>query len=80
VTVAGPLVLGDDQLKARAALEGAGLAYVSASDVSADITAGRLVSVLEEWCPKPICFFLFYPSRRQMPQALRVFIDAINSE
>jgi DNA-binding transcriptional LysR family regulator len=36
---------------------------------------GALVSLLQDWCepfPGP---FLYYPSRRQVPPALRAFID-----
>ena len=35
----------------------------------------RLVGVLVEWCPFFGGFFLYYPSRRQLPAALRAFID-----
>lgn len=42
-----------------------------------DIKAGRLVSVLKDWCedfPGPL---LYYPSRRQPPPPLRAFIDFV---
>jgi DNA-binding transcriptional LysR family regulator len=31
----------------------------------------------EEWCPPLEASFLYYPSRRQMPPALRVVVDAL---
>ena len=39
------------------------------------VAAGRLVRVLEDWCPPYNGFYLYYPSRRQLPAALRAFID-----
>lgn len=33
--------------------------------------AGRLVRVLDAWCPPFPGFYLYYPSRRQAPAALR---------
>ncbi|MFC7735836.1 hypothetical protein ACFQX4_08220 [Roseomonas sp. GCM10028921] len=38
------------------------------------IDDGRLVSVLEDWLPLFEEPFLYYPSRRQMPAALRAFV------
>lgn len=43
------------------------------------IARRRLVRVLEDWCPAYPGFFLYYPSRRQLPTALRAFIDFIRS-
>ena len=39
--------------------------------------AGRLVRVLEDWCPYYPGFFIYYPSRRQVPAALRAFVDFV---
>ncbi|EPX55204.1 hypothetical protein D187_009411 [Cystobacter fuscus DSM 2262] len=36
---------------------------------------GRLVRVIEDWCTDYPGFFLYCPSRRQFPVALRAFID-----
>ncbi|MCA8274778.1 LysR family transcriptional regulator [Burkholderia sp. AU30280] len=77
ITAGGPLVFDDDEMMVRAALDGAGLAYVYEAYAEAFITTGRLVPVLRDWSPKPSRFFLYYPSLRQMPPALRAFIDAI---
>ena len=41
---------------------------------------GRLVRVLEDWCPYYGGFYLYYPSRRQMPAPLRAFIDFTRSD
>jgi hypothetical protein len=60
---------------ADAALDGLGLAYVFEQLVGTLLEQGRLVRVLEVWCPDSPGFFLYDPSRRQLPVALRAFID-----
>lgn len=73
--VEGPLALDDMGLIAEAALGGRGLAYVFEDLVSDALNDGRLQRVLEDWCPYYGGFYLYYPSRRQLPAALRAFVD-----
>ena len=75
VDVDGPLTLDEASLARIAALESVGIGYFMESDVKADIEAGRLVRVLDEWTPplSPLC--LYYPSRRNPPAAFKVFVD-----
>jgi DNA-binding transcriptional LysR family regulator len=64
-------------LAMRAARDGVGFWATFDGYVHEAVTAGALVSVLEDWCepfPGP---FLYYPSRRQVPPALRAFIDFV---
>ncbi|KJC33517.1 transcriptional regulator [Bradyrhizobium sp. LTSP885] len=75
IDVAGPLTLNDQDLMVDAALDGAGLAYVFEGQVEALIAKRKLVRVLADWCPAYPGFFLYYPSRRQLPAALRAFVD-----
>lgn len=75
VDVSGPLIVDDIHVQLRAALDGAGLAHVFEAHVADDIAAGRLRTVLDDWCPPFPGFFLYYPSRRQVSPALRAFID-----
>jgi DNA-binding transcriptional LysR family regulator len=75
VDVSGRLILPDQGLMRRAALDGAGLAFLFDRRVEADIAAGRLVRVLDDWCPSFDGFHIYYPSRRQMRPALRAFLD-----
>jgi DNA-binding transcriptional LysR family regulator len=75
IEVDGPLTLGDQGLMVDAALAGLGLAYVFEGLVGPLLEQGHLVRVLEDWCPSYPGFFLYYPSRRQLPIALRTFID-----
>jgi DNA-binding transcriptional LysR family regulator len=75
VEVDGPLTLSDQDLMIDAALAGSGLAYLFEQQAEALVAEGRLVRVLEDWCPAYPGFFLYYPGRRQVPAALRAFID-----
>jgi DNA-binding transcriptional LysR family regulator len=73
----GPLVVNEQELMLQAALAGTGIAYVFEGMAAAEVAAGRLVRVLEDWCPYYPGIFLYYPSRRQMPAALRAFVDFV---
>ncbi len=71
----GPLILDEDHLIANAAADGAGLAFLFEDYVHEALATGRLIRVLEDWCPPFDGFFVYYPSRRQMRPALRAFVD-----
>jgi len=60
------------------ALAGCGLIMKSWLDVAPDLRTGRLVHVLPEWRsdPAPIC--ALFPSSRQLPTRVRLFLDAIS--
>jgi DNA-binding transcriptional LysR family regulator len=79
VEVDGPLTVSDQDLMVGPALDGAGLAYVFEAQVQQHLAAGRLVRVLADWCPFYPGFFLYYPSRRQLPAALRAFVDHVRA-
>lgn len=61
----------------RAALAGAGLAYLPEDMVLEHIAAGRLQRVLEDWCEPYDGYYAYYPSRRQTSRALQVVIEAL---
>lgn len=75
VQVSGPVTMSDQDLMIRPVLDGLGLAYVFEDQVKDHIKAGRLVQVLVDWCPYYPGFYLYYPSRRQLPAPLRAFVD-----
>src|SRR5262249_8765728 len=77
VEVEGPLTLDDQDLMIKAALDGVGIAYVFEPQVEDLVRAGRLLRVLEDWCPYYSGLYLYYPSRRQMPAPLRAFVDVV---
>jgi len=75
IDVEGPLTLNDQDLILDAALDGVGLAFVFEAQAEELIAKRKLVRVLADWCPAYPGFFLYYPSRRQLPAALRAFVD-----
>ncbi len=80
VEVEGRLILDDQDMMTDAALLGTGLAFTFEDQVKPLLDEGRLVRVLEDWCPYYSGFYLYYPSRRQMPAALRAFVDFVRSQ
>ncbi|WP_127089994.1 LysR family transcriptional regulator [Aquabacter cavernae] len=79
VEVSARLILDDQDLMVEAALNGTGIAYTFEDQVRDLVAQGRLVRVLEDWCPYYQGFYLYYPSRRQMPSALRAFVDFVRT-
>ncbi|HYQ18662.1 MAG TPA: LysR family transcriptional regulator [Polyangiaceae bacterium] len=75
----GSVAVNDVDVMIGAALDGAGLALTLENHVAEHIRAGRLVRVLEDWCQPFPGFFLYYPSRRQMPVALRTLVDFLRA-
>ena len=75
VAVEGRLTVNDPELGIRAALDGVGVVYTALGYAAPEIKAGRLVALLEDWRIGSAAFFLYYPSRRQVPQPLQVFIE-----
>jgi DNA-binding transcriptional LysR family regulator len=80
VMVTGSLITSDGDLALRAALDGAGIARLPISSVEPFIAERRLVPLLQDWMPRSVGFFLYYPSRRQMPAALQAFVDFLKKE
>lgn len=77
IDVRGRITVGDQQLCIRAALDGVGLGFLLEDQVKDLIDAGRLVRVLEDWCPRFPGFKLYYPRQRRMTSALRAFVDFV---
>jgi DNA-binding transcriptional LysR family regulator len=75
IEVDGPLTLGDQDTAIEAALDGVGIAFAFEAQVRTLVNQGRLVRVLEEWCPYYPGFHLYHPNRRQLPTPLRAFVD-----
>jgi len=74
IDVSGPITLDEASLARTAVLEGIGLGFFMEQDVRADIEAGRLVRVLEDWTPPFGGPCLYYPGRRNPSAALKAFI------
>ena len=80
IAVHGSLLLDELDLIIRAALDGAGLAWVAEDRITEHLASGALVRVLEDWCPPFPGFFLYYPSRRQQPAALAALVGTLRLE
>jgi DNA-binding transcriptional LysR family regulator len=78
VNVPPRIVLNEMRAIRRAALSGIGLAFISDWFVDEDVAAGRLVSVMEEWCQPFGGLRLYYPGRRHVPPGLKAFIDLVH--
>ena len=77
VRVEGQLVFSNMALRHKAVLAGFGLAYLPEDQVQAHLADGRLVRVLEDWCPRFSGYHLYYPSRRQPTPAFALLVDAL---
>jgi DNA-binding transcriptional LysR family regulator len=73
----GRLTAGNVRLQLEAAIAGLGF-YTTFEGYAAQAVAdGRLVSLLEDWLPPFPGPFLYFPSRRHVPPALRAFVDFV---
>lgn len=79
IDVPGVLTLDNNQLMVEAALDGLGIAYVPEPYARDALDDGRLVTVLEDWCPVIPGLFLYFPGTRHMPTSLRAFIDMVRT-
>ncbi|CZU16404.1 LysR family transcriptional regulator [Enterobacter hormaechei] len=77
VRVDGQLILNSLPQRIDAAENGLGLAYVPEEAVQDALAEGRLVRVLEAWCPAFAGYHLYYPSRRQHTSAFSLLIAAL---
>ncbi|MEO9337137.1 LysR family transcriptional regulator [Mesorhizobium sp. SB112] len=79
VDVPGTLTLDDNDLLVAAAARGLGIAYLPESFARTLLDSGRLVTVLEDWCPPSPGLALYYPRNRHVPSTLRAFIDTLKA-
>ena len=71
----GPLDCSDGQVLHDWCLAGYGMAWRSTWEVEAEIAAGRLVEVLEEYAAPPNGIYVVFPQRKHMPLRVRLWID-----
>ena len=60
-----------------AALDGLGIAYLPEGELAPHLYDGRLVRVLQDWCPPFPGYHLYYPSRRQHSPAFSLVVEAL---
>ena len=75
-----PRLVADNALSIhRAALAGAGLAILSHIIAVPDIYAGRLIHLMEDFPPARLPIYLVYPSRRNIPQRVKIVLDFLTA-
>jgi len=77
VRVEGQVIFNTSPPQVDAALAGLGVALLPEDELMAHIVAGRLVRVLEDWCPKFAGYHLYYPTRRQPSPAFSLVVEAL---
>jgi DNA-binding transcriptional LysR family regulator len=77
--VSGSLECNDGAVLHDWALAGKGLAWRSLWEVGADIQAGRLVTVLDEYAAPPVGIHAVVLQRRHLPLRVRLFIDLLKT-
>jgi len=77
VRVEGPLVFSTSPHMVDAALDGLGLVHLPVDELATHLQSGRLVRVLEDWCPPFPGYHLYYPSRRQPSPAFSLVLQAL---
>nr|WP_202032885.1 LysR family transcriptional regulator [Rhizobium lusitanum] len=73
----GQLVFNSLAMRLTSALDGLGIAYMPEDQALPYIADGRLVRVLEDWCPHFPGYHLYYPSRKHSSPALALIADVL---
>ena len=77
VSPQGHASFDDPELVIQAVEAGLGIGSSIEEPLARQISSGRLVQVLKDWCPVFPGYFLYYPSRRNQPAALSALIDTL---
>ncbi|MBL6752478.1 MAG: LysR family transcriptional regulator [Nevskia sp.] len=80
VRVDGQLVFNRSDQILDAALAGFGLAYLPEDLAAPHLAQGRLLRVLEDWCPAFPGYHLYYPNRRQHSRAFALLLEALRRQ
>jgi DNA-binding transcriptional LysR family regulator len=75
VRVEGQTIGNNIGLRLVSALDSLGLAYLPEDQAATYIAEGRLIRVLEDWCPAFSGYHLYYPSRRLASPAFAMLVD-----
>ncbi|SOE35346.1 LysR family transcriptional regulator [Delftia acidovorans] len=77
VRVNGQLIFNTSPSMVDAAVAGLGIASLPEEEFAPHLEEGRLVRVLEDWCPPFPGYYLYYPSRRQPSPAFSLVLNAL---
>ncbi|MCB1635341.1 MAG: LysR family transcriptional regulator, partial [Xanthomonadales bacterium] len=75
VTVTGNLTTNDDEGMTRAAVAGVGLIQNIDMAIRRQLRNGELLPVLENWTHTQAGFYLYVPTRDQLPPKVRALMD-----
>ena len=77
IKVEGQLIFNSLELRLNAVRAGCGITCLPEDSVAKDLQEGRLISVLEEWCPKLPGYHLYYPHRHHSTAAFSLVLNAL---
>ncbi len=77
VRVEGQMIVNNMAMRLHSALDGLGLACMAADVVQPYVADGRLIRVLDDWCPAYAGYKLYYPSRRHPSPAFTLLLDTL---
>jgi len=79
VRVEGQAIFNTSPHIVLAALDGLGVAFLPEDEFAPHIEEGRLVRVLQDWCPPFSGYHLYYPSRKQHSPAFALVIEVLRA-
>jgi DNA-binding transcriptional LysR family regulator len=79
VRVEGQVTINTSPHIVAAALDGMGIAFLPEEEFAPHIKEGRLVRVLEDWCPPFPGYHLYYPTRRHPSPAFSLVLNALRA-
>lgn len=77
VRVEGQAIFNTTPHLVLAALDGLGIAFLPEDEFAPHIEEGRLIRVLQDWCPMFAGYHLYYPSRRRHSPAFALVLEAL---
>jgi DNA-binding transcriptional LysR family regulator len=75
VNVTGRMRVNNGELLKDAAIAGMGITYLPTFIVGAPLKDGRLVAVLDDFCPEPLALSAVYPQHRQSSRPVQALIE-----
>ncbi len=80
IDVPGQLCVNETAIGIELALAGQGIMYCLEERIKPCLDDGSLQIVLPDWAPLEEPFYIYYPSRRQMPPGLKELIEILRTE
>ncbi|MFK4752352.1 LysR substrate-binding domain-containing protein [Oceanobacter antarcticus] len=77
IQVKGQLTCNTSQQVVAAALDGTGIGFLTEDTAIQFLREGKLIRVLEDWCPPFSGYHLYYPNRREPTPAFQIVVEAL---